>query len=206
MLKRMLPLIVIYLFLGSCSKSSGDSAVPPVPPPPPPTVSKLVLWNGEEKSAGVGWVSPTAADMDIKTESSTGKSSSTGIVFRMAHPNLFLESGWQWSTWTNVQTTNFKPYTKLKISIKFSGPRLPGDLLLSLASPGDHKTTERLSLKHYDAAILDGAWHDLTIPLNDFYTANMPFDSAHAVQLIFGTWNDDKDFTVLVDDIILDIQ
>ena len=122
----------------------------------------------------------------------------------MAHPNTFLESGWQWSTWTEVQTTNFKAYTTLKLSVRFLGPRLPRDLHLSLASPGDHKTTERLSLKGYDAALLDGAWHDLTIPLKDFYTVNMPFDATNAFQLIFGTWNDNKDFTVLVDDIILE--
>jgi hypothetical protein len=162
------------------------------------------LWNGEDKASGVGWVSPASKDMEIKTAKSEGKASSTGISFRMAHQNLFLEAGWQWSTWAKVEPTDLRPYKTLKISVKFAGPRLPSDLLLSWPSPGDHKTTQRLSLKRYDAAILDGAWHDLSIPLQDFYTADMPFDVGTAIQLIFGTWNDDKDFTVIVDDIALE--
>ncbi len=196
------PLLVLSLFLSSCPALQAGPEVPV--PPGASAPAKLVLWDGEQKPNGVGWVSPTSTNMAIKTEKGVGKANSTGIVFRMAHPNLYLESGWQWSTWAKVETTNLKPYTRLNISVKFTGPRLPNDLHLSLASPGDHKTTQRLSLKRYDAGILDGAWHDLSIPLSDFYTPDMPFDPVHAVQVIFGIWNDDKDFTVLLDDLTLE--
>ena len=193
------PASVILFLSGSYGSLSAEPSVPAIAG----DASRIILWDGEAKSTGVGWVSPVADDMAISSEKGVGTGESTGVSFRMARPNLYLESGWQWSDWSNVVTTDFKPYDILKLSVKFAGPRLPDDLSLQLASPGDHKTTQRLSLKKYEAAVLDGEWHELSIPLQDFYTDDMPFDAAHAHQLIFETWNDNKDFKVFLDNILL---
>lgn len=197
-------LLLIFSLFYSCSKSSDKAQ--PVPPVVPPVIvppQPLTLWNGESAATGVGWVSPTFTDMAIATEDTSSASGTKAIAVHMAHPNFFLEAGWQWSDWTNVVSTNFSPFSNLTLSVRFAGLSLPNDLQISLASPGDHKTTQRISLKNYNANIYDGAWHQLTIPLKDFYTIGMPFDPAHAIQIILGTWNDNKDFTVMLDDIAL---
>jgi hypothetical protein len=190
--------------VAACQKGQASSSgVPPVQPAPPAQVppKPLILWDGESQASGVGWVSPTDSTMYAGVEDSIVHSGHAAIVIHMAHAGAFLESGWQWSTWADTKSTDLSPYDTLKLSIRVDGPRLPPDLNLSLASPGDHHTTQRLSLLHYDGGLMDHAWHDLAIPLKDFYTQGMPFDPQHAIQLIIGTWNDTGDFTFYLDDI-----
>ena len=65
----------------------------------------------------------------------------------------------------------------------------PADVSLSLASPGDHHTTERLSLRERDPKFGDGRWHRIRFQLADFKDPKGLYDPKHTIQVIFGTWN-----------------
>jgi hypothetical protein len=194
--------VLIFGFLAACGKTNAVSNGTPVTPVTP-KIKPLVLWSGKTQPVGVGWVSPVDTDMSIGIEDTLGHSGNSAVAVHMAHPQTFLESGWQWSTWSDTKETNFALYDTLKISMRVDGPYKTDDLQISLSSPGDHHTTQRLSMKSYDPNLMDGYWHNFNIALKDFYTAGMPFDPAVATQIIVGTWNDNRNFTFFLDDIIL---
>ena len=185
----------------SCHRSD-PAPTPSVTPPYVPL--KQILWDGEMKPLGVGWVSPEGDSMSISIEDTVSRSSKNAVSIHMAKRHVFLEAGWQWSSWVSTIETNLKSYQYLHFSIRIDGPLRPDDLSLSLVSPGDHHTTKRLNLSAYATTFLDGEWHDVSIPLNDFYTQDMKFDPARAVQIIVGLWNENNDFVIYLDDLFID--
>ncbi|MEO5975972.1 MAG: hypothetical protein ABIS36_02160 [Chryseolinea sp.] len=191
--------ILDFIFISSCNSSDIANSKPLSNLTSKPT--KLVLWNGESNSPGVGWVSPEGDSMSIAQQDTIFRSSKNSVAIHMARHHVFLEAGWQWSAWTATVETNIKSYIKINLSVKVDGPIRPDDMMLSLASPGDHHTTQRVSLKLYDPALMDGNWHDLSIPLADLFTSDMKFDPAHAIQIIFATWNESGDFLLYLDDL-----
>lgn len=203
--KLLISFLLILPVLHSCSKGSA-ATMPPTGPGTDTTKNNtpdsLILWNGESKQTGVGWVSPVDSSMSISTEDSVVHSGNTAVEVHMAHQGAFLETGWQWSTWVNVTSVNFLPFSSLKLAVRVTG-NVPDDLQLSLASPGDHHTTQRLSMKKYAPQLTSGEWQVLNVPLADFYSAGMAFDPKNAIQIIIGTWNDQKDFHIYLDDLTL---
>lgn len=193
------------------------SAVPAVAgePPADATPARTVLWDGEKVAVGVGWVSPTGAGNSVEVREKDARSKPHAATFRFARPETFVEGGWQWAPWYPAPSgTDVTPYATLEVAVKVDGPKPPGDLLLSLAAPGDHNTTGRVSLKKYAPDLFDGRWHPLRIPLADLYAADRAdigkrfpkskFDPAHVVQVILGAWNGPGgEFTVSVDDLAL---
>jgi hypothetical protein len=200
--KKILYIVLVFGFLAACGKANTVSNGSPATPVTT-IIKTLVLWSGKSQTVGVGWVSPVDTDMSIAIEDTLGHSGNSAVAVHMAHPQTFLESGWQWSTWTDTKETNFTLYDTLKISIRVDGPFRTNDLQISLSSPGNHHTTQRLSMKSYVPNMMDGDWHNLSIALKDFYTVGMPFDATTTTQIIIGTWNDKNNFTFFLDDIIL---
>jgi len=164
----------------------------------------LVLWNGESADVGVGW---TVRKKLMSIEAVTDEDAHSGdqaIVARFSHPEIFCGWGWQWFKWfPKPEGTDIRPYSTLHIALKVEGPRPPNELMLSLASPGDHHTTQRLKLKQRVPDLFASEWHAIELPREDFYTADMKFDPEHTIQVIMGTWNEDGDFAVWMDDISL---
>jgi hypothetical protein len=164
---------------------------------------RRVLWDGEKQAVGVGWVSPQGADMKIEVLKSGVPSRGSIIRFHAARPETFVECGWQWAPWyPNFEGTDLTAYRTIELRVRAQGPQLPGDLLFSLASPGDHHTTPRVSLKKYAKGLYDGRWHLARIPLKDLYAPEMKFEPKRTIQIILGAWNaKGGDFTVELDDL-----
>ncbi len=149
----------------------------------------MILWA--PKHIGVGWVAGQGKATSIKEEKGWFR-------YHTADAETFSEWGWQWAPWNpTFDGTDFAPYSSIDIDLRMSGPKMPPDLLLSLASPGDHHTTPRDSLFKRDKKLSDGKWHRIRVPLKDFADSKTKYDAAHTIQIILGVWNGKGgDFTV----------
>lgn len=157
-----------------------------------------VLWDGGRKAVGVGWVSPGKANLTLADVSEIHPTSSRYVRFRGVASDTYLEAGWQWAPWSPAFVgTDFTGAENLTIRIRVDGPNIPEDLTLQLASPGDHHTSERLSLKKYAPKLADGKWHPIRIRIQDFLRTPSKFDPKHTIQVIFGVWSGKNcDFTL----------
>lgn len=150
----------------------------------------LVLWDGLESTPGVGWVGG-------QCKTATIKRAENAYRFHTSDPKTFAEWGWQWASWKPEFTgTDIRPYKTLTVELRVFGDKLPTDLLLSLRSPGDHHLTKNDSLKKREPSLLDGKWKKITVPLAEIPGRDEKFDPAHTVQIIFGVWVEQGDFTV----------
>lgn len=171
-------------------------------------VAPFTVWDGANHIKGVGWTSPLGPESSIVAGLAAAGSHTTEITYYTSKRNTFVECGWQWAPWSPpFLGTDLSRYDTLELSIRIDGPHvphqispnLPSDVALSLASPGDHKVTERGSLKSRDPKVMDGKWHQIFIPLKSLYTSQMKFDKNHATQVILGAWNGPAgDFTVSI--------
>ena len=149
-------------------------------------VGRIILW-GDSKSVGVGWVANGKNSTSINQirEKDTRK-----IVFQTSAESSYAEWGWQWAPWSpNFRGTDFRSFNTLDVEFRLLGPRPPSDVSISLASPGDHRTTERLSIKSAINVIPIGKWCCIKMPLDKFPNPAGRYDAEHTIQLIFGTWN-----------------
>ncbi len=153
-------------------------------------IASRVLWDGDQNRIGVGWVGGQCKKASIKTVDGS-------IRFHTTDPKTFAEWGWQWAPWSpKFEGTDLRPYRSLLLELRVTGPKLPTDLLLSLASPGDHHLTVNLPLLMRDPKLMDGSWRTLHVPIADLKARDTKFDLTHTIQVIFGVWVETGDFTV----------
>ncbi len=151
---------------------------------------RTVLWDGAAQNVGVGWVAGSSRKVSIRAESGGPGIVRKTIRLKAAEPNTFIEFGWQWAPWSpQFAGTDLTSYDSLELSIRLSGSNPPIDLLLSMASPGDHRTTPRVSLVAQDPHIIDSKWHRIRVPMRLLFTKESKCDRKHVIQMIIGTWN-----------------
>lgn len=154
-------------------------------------IEKLVLWDGSDSCPGVGWVGG---------QCKTGKISREKGFYRFSTSDrkVFAEWGWQWAPWKpEFKGTDFRPFKKVTIELRFTGTPLSNDLLLSLRSPGDHHLTKNVALQPKDQELMSGKWRKISVTLEELGSLNGKYEPDKVINLIFGTWFDrDGSFTV----------
>jgi hypothetical protein len=144
----------------------------------------MVLWDGTSKKEAVGWISAPEAHRAFLRES--GK---TFMRFDRTAEKTFVEFGLQWAPWyPPFAGTNLTGNKFFLLDLRITGSNLPSDIGLSLASPGDHHTTARVSLAKQDAKVFDGKWHRFRIPFHEWLREPSKFERDHTIQLILGSW------------------
>ena len=171
----------------------------------PTKTEKLVLWNGESKSIGVGWVNIQSPNLSINVEEGKAFSGKKFIRFVCNQQKTYGECGWQWAPWApEFEGTDLSPFTKVSVAVRITGTKLPNDFVVSLRSPGDHHLTKLVSLKKAEPKIYDGKWHKVTFKLAEMYYPEMKFDTRHCIQLLFAGWNPEGSFILDFDDLVLE--
>lgn len=193
---------------GGASPAAADAA-----PADPGDLSKpLVVWNGDD-------VSPTAkewASCDTKPCTATllptpkvGKDGSIGLEFKASAKGGYVGFGWNWTSWYKGGATNITGRKALKFAVKIvaASPEVApaGDAIrVGLRCAKAEKCGKVVpSLAKYDPKVVDGQWHDITIPLADMKPEDKDeWDDGSAWEFGLHNWAPTpRDFTIHIDDI-----
>ena len=193
--------------------AAGPKAIPVVP-----VGGKLVIWDGEGGGleGGKSW-----ADCDKKGPPckatlaplpKSGRDGKTALRFH-ADGEGWQGGGWNWfGWWPETAGTDIRPYSHLSLWIKVAAksPELlpePGALTFSFGCSHGKKGSSSINFAKYEKNVLDGQWHQMTVPLNDFYVGKegQEFDPSTAWEFHFNHWaGSPRNFDVLVDDVTLE--
>jgi hypothetical protein len=167
-----------------------------------PAVKRVVVWDGEQASTGAGWTNPTTAT--IKPQTVEAHSGNTAIEFKFqGSGEEWLGAGWNWCAFQTgpygTDITTFKNFTFwMKTKGKVTEPQI--NLLCNGAvfdTPEHH--TEKVPVLKYCPQLLDGQWHQVSIPLADLKQPK-GFDPSHVGELqMFNAGEGDGSF--FIDDI-----
>lgn len=171
-----------------------------------------MLWDGEGAGASAkGW-----ADCDKKPdckgtllpEASVGMDSSTGLHFH-GEGNGWIGLGWNFvGWWPEDGGVDISGYQKLTFAIKVVAesealaPEL-GALNVGLRCSKGKKDSAAVSVKSYAPELLNGQWHQVSIPLGEF--AKEEFDPTTTWEMSISTWSEaQKKFDIYVDNIAVE--
>lgn len=190
---------------GGAAAPAGGAAVAP-------TAARHVFWDGEGEGASAkGW-----SDCDKKPDCkatlapapSVGVEGSTALHFHGEGPG-WIGLGWNFiGWWPEDGGTDISGYGKLTFDIKVASessemaPDL-GALNVALRCSKGKKDSAAVSLKDYAAELLNGEWHQVSIPLGEF--AKDEFDPGTTWEINVSTWSEaPKKFDVYLDNIAVE--
>jgi hypothetical protein len=137
-----------------------------------------VIWDGEDVTRGKGWASCDKAAEGCKSvlapTPGEGAGGSSGLKLHGEGPG-WQGGGWNWfGWWPENAGTDLTAYDELAFSVKVTAPakdKAPnaGGISLAIGCSLDKKSSADASLGKYAANALDGSWHDVKIPLKDFF-------------------------------------
>lgn len=168
-----------------------------------------LVWDGEEHAGGKGWVGPQAGGNTFEVETGEAHSGVTALVFK-GSGSEWIGGGWCWQGWYPPGSgVDVRTFSNLVFWIKVAGDD-PGMLSAGLVSAITTKPSGQLMVGEYcgdGVNLRDGAWHEIVIPLADFYAVSKdkPFDASRVWELDLNSWTPSaRSFRVLVDDIGFD--
>ena len=197
----MVVLVSLAFSLGAATAESPATSVPPTSA----SLKRLVVWDGEQAAKGAGWANPKPCSIGPQT--AEAHSGDTALEFKFqGGGDEWLGAGWNWCAFQTgpygTDITAFKSFTFwMKTKGKVTDPQI--NLLCNgekFDLPEHH--TEKVSVLNYCSRLLDGKWHQVTIPLADF---NPPkgFDPLHVGEVqMFNAGEGDGSF--FMDDIGFD--
>ena len=191
--------IVLSSLLGA-AQVYGEAARPRL------AAAQVVVWNGESSSRGgspgAGWSVPSSKDIFLKTQSHVAHSGRSALQWRVFAKAQWAECGWEWlGWWPQSRGTDISPKKKLTFWVRVLGEHKPRDLNVALKSSDKKKQLPTVNVRRYNADYADGKWHQIKIPLKDMFNARSNFNAKKASQIFLGTWNEQADFSIYVDDI-----
>jgi len=166
---------------------------------------ELVVWDGDGVAGGVGWAGPQSEAITIRPQEAETHNGKVALEFR-GEGKGWIGCLWNWhGWWPEGIGTDITPYTHLSFWIKVTGDAKPESLEAGLTC-STAKKTGALSVTKYCADALDGKWHEVLIPLKDFYDKEKTeFDQQKAQQLYLNTWSQTASkFSIFVDEIGFD--
>ena len=169
----------------------------------------LAVWNGEAQAGGVSWVSPTGPNNVVRVETGEAHSGGSAIEF-LGQGSEWIGGGWSWRGWYPPGAgEDIRIYSNLVFWIKVTGDD-PGVMSVALVSAITTKPSGQILVGEYvgDGETLhDGNWHEVVIPLCDFYAAakDKNFDPKSVWEIDLNTWAPAaRSFHIYLDDIGFD--
>ena len=176
--------------------------------------SRFIIWDGDGGGieGGKGW-----NDCDKKPECKTklqampgaGKDGTTGLMYHAEGP-AWNGFGWNWFGWyPETAGTDISEYDELTfwMRIDAESPDLapePGALTVLMGCSKGQKNSADVPLAKFADNLLDGKWHQVVIPLKEFYKGKTgkEFDPKTAWEFRLSTWAPSpRNFTVYFDEI-----
>ncbi|MBA3698077.1 MAG: NPCBM/NEW2 domain-containing protein [Planctomycetes bacterium] len=184
-------------------------ASPGSPPPaavPAPAISAarrpdLIIWDGDGANGGAGYKGFGAAGQSAFEEVADQGHRGAGLRARLAGGNA-ANVGWNWHAWSSdTAGTDLNGFAALTMWLRFSGPAAPQKVVMRLAcSPRDPvRRTVDVNLTARQPGLLDGAWHQVIVPLAELVPQGQDFDRAKVWEVAFdisSTANMDGTFDV----------
>lgn len=165
---------------------------------------KLMIWDGEKFASGLSWVSPTTPLNFIKAQSEEAHNGNVALEFH-GEGSGWIGGGWNWHGWWPADSgDDISDYRNLSFWMKVESPadKRPDGINLSLNCSSSRKATPGVNVLDYCEQLLDGAWHEVIIPLVDMYQGKTDFDAAKAWELDIDTWSPhDQVYSVFLDEI-----
>ncbi len=177
-----------------------------------PSGTRHVFWDGEGNGASAkGW-----ADCDKKPgckgtlapAPGKGVKDSTALQLHGDGPG-WIGGGWNFFGWYPEDAgVDISGFSKLTFSIKVvaeSEELAPdaGAVNVGLRCSKTKKDSNAVPLKNYEPKLLDGQWHQLSIPLGEF--TNEEFDTKSNWEFVVSTWaGNTKKFDIYFDDIAVE--
>jgi hypothetical protein len=170
-----------------------------------PAVKRVVVWDGEQANTGAGWTNPTTAT--IKPQTAEAHSGNTALEFKFkGSGEEWLGAGWNWCAFqTGPYGTDINAFKNLTFWMKTKGKVTEPQINLlcngaAFDTPEHH--TEKVPVLKYCPQLLDGQWHQVSIPLADLKQPK-GFDPSHIGELqMFNAGEGDGSF--FIDDIAFD--
>jgi hypothetical protein len=142
-------------------------------------------------------------------DSEGGIDGSAAIHFHASGPK-WIGMGWNWfGWWPENAGIDIRPYDVLRLSVRFEVEKPefapePAAVTVGMVCSNGKKSSSSVSLERYLKNPADGKWHDVEIPLSEFYKGKegKEFDPKTAWELTFGTWaGNTRTFDAYIDNI-----
>jgi len=158
-----------------------------------------VIWDGEDVTRGKGWASCDKAAEGCKSALAPtpgeGAAGTSGLKLHGEGPG-WQGGGWNWfGWWPENAGTDLTAYDELAFSVKVTAPakdKAPnaGGISLAFGCSLDKKSSADAALGKYAANALDGSWHDVKIPLKDFFSGKgAECDARTAWEIRVSSWS-----------------
>ena len=182
--------------------SSRVVAVEPIPAAVP---VKVVVWDGDQRNGGKGWVSPQTGTNFFRCQPSDTNTNKTQLEFH-GEGALYIGGGWNWrGYWPPTTGTDVTTNRNLAFWLKVDGRAKPEILHVALASAGATNTSRHVDLAGYAEDLADGQWHEVVIPLPDLADPASDFNPAKTWEFQFHTWSPTpREFSIFVKEIAFD--
>jgi hypothetical protein len=192
--------------------AGGDAASAAAPADVGDLSKPLVVWNGDD-------VSPTAKEWascdtqpcttTLSPKDKAGKGGTQGLEFKASAKGGYVGFGWNWTSWYKPGASNITGRKVLKFSVRISStsPEVApagAAIRVGLRCAKAEKCGKVVeSLAKYDANVLDGQWHDITIPLADMKPEGKDeWDDASVWEFGLHNWAaTPREFVAHIDDI-----
>lgn len=195
------------------AKTAGEAAAADAEKPASfaPSGTKNLLWDGDDpKSTAKGWADcedKGSCTTKLEVQNGEGVNGSAAVHFQ-GQGARWIGMGWNWfGWWPKDAGSDISPYDTLTFSLRVVVPDPnnappPPMLTVALRCSAGEKTSSSVTLERYLQNPGDGKWHDIEIPLAEFYKGNTGFDPKSTWELNFGTWAPhERSFDIYLDNI-----
>lgn len=181
---------------GTAEPAAAEAA--PTASAPVAAGNRHVIWDGEEATTGQSWAS---CDKEGECKSTLmpapgeGAGGTSGLKLHGEGPG-WQGGGWNWFGWYPENAgTDLSGYDDLSFSVKVTAPskdKSPnaGGISFAFGCSKDKKNSADAALGKYAANAADGLWHDVSIPLKDFFSGKgAECDARTAWELRVSSWS-----------------
>jgi hypothetical protein len=172
---------------------------------------KEVIWDGDDVVRGQSWA---GCDKEGKCKATfaaapgEGAGGTNGMKLH-GEGDGWQGGGWNWFGWYPENAgTDLTMYDDLKFSIKISGAakdKTPsaGGITFAFGCSKDKKDSAAPSLGKYAADAADGQWHEVSIPLKDFFEGKgAECDARTAWEFRVSSWSGTPvNFDIVIDNL-----
>jgi len=220
MMLRFLRLALTSGIVAGCltpkpSSDTGRDRVHGAAQAPPPPADKLMLWDGDESTQGKSWADCSKKNAGCKAvvlpKDGTGLRGA-GLSFHVEGPE-WAGFGWNWHGFypdnAGTDISRFKAlsfWIRVDAKTRDKAPDLSGLKVTLSASGHGKKESADVGIGEYAEQLLDGQWHEIVIPLSEFFKdKGKDFDAKSAWEFRIGTYaSSPKSFDIYIDEIGFD--
>jgi hypothetical protein len=173
--------------------------------------TQTMIWDGEEAAAGMSWAS---CDKEGKCKATLAiaqgeGANGTNALKLHGEGEGWQGGGWNWHGWWPENAgTDISGFDNLTLSVKVAGaskektPQATG-INFTFGCSKDKKNSADANLGKYAATAADGQWHEVTIPLKDFFDGKgAECDARTAWEIRVSSWaGTEMNYDILLDNI-----